>query len=124
MRRHAILAVSIAAVCLPAAAQLKPGLWEITNKVGGNAQLDAARAQMQQQLAAMPPEQRKQMEAMMAQRGMSMPGAAAGGEAHDLAQRPRGALCDVLLRSFTDSAGAGKTDGGVDVGGVPYAGVA
>jgi hypothetical protein len=47
--------------------------------MGGNPQMDAAMAQMQQQMAAMPPEQRKQMEAMMAQRGVNMPSAASGG---------------------------------------------
>jgi hypothetical protein len=75
-----LAAAAIAALAsFPAAAQMKPGLWEINNKMGGNPQMDAATAQMQQQMATMPPEQRKQVEAMMAQRGMSMPGAAAGG---------------------------------------------
>ena len=54
----------------------KPGLWEITHKMGGNAEMDEAMAQMQKQMAAMSPEQRKQMEAMM---GGNMPTAAAGG---------------------------------------------
>jgi hypothetical protein len=57
----------------------KPGLWEITHKTGGNAEMDAAMAQMQKQMASMSPAQRKQMEAMMAQHGGSMPTAAAGG---------------------------------------------
>ena len=74
------LVVAVACLALPAAAQsLKPGLWELSNRMGGNAQLDQAMAQMQKEMAAMPAEQRKQMEAMMSQRGMSMPGAAAGG---------------------------------------------
>ncbi|HVZ43931.1 MAG TPA: DUF3617 domain-containing protein [Ramlibacter sp.] len=72
-------AAALAALSLPAAAQLKPGLWEITSKMGGNAQLDAAQSQLAQQLASMPPEQRRQMEAVMAQRGMSMPGQGRGG---------------------------------------------
>ena len=42
-----------------------PGLWAIQNKMGGNPELDKAMAEMQKQLAAMPPAQRKQMEAMM-----------------------------------------------------------
>lgn len=54
----------------------KPGLWEITHRGGGNPEIDAAMAEMQKQLAALPPEQRKQMEAMM---GGNMPTAAAGG---------------------------------------------
>jgi hypothetical protein len=50
---------------------LKPGLWEvkqIKQVMDGRdmaAQMAAAQAQMQQSLAKMPPEQRKQMEAMM-----------------------------------------------------------
>lgn len=49
-----------------------PGLWAIQNKMGGNPELDKAMAEMQKQLAAMPPAQRKQMEAMMGQNGMSV----------------------------------------------------
>jgi hypothetical protein len=70
--RTCCAALLAAATCLPAAAQsLKPGLWEISNKMD-NPQVNEAMKQMQQQLAQMPPEQRKQMEAMMAQRGMKM----------------------------------------------------
>lgn len=68
-------------IAVPAAAQtMKPGLWEITNKIGGEtgAKMAAAQSEMQQQLAAMPPAQRKQMEQMMAQQGVGM-GAGAGG---------------------------------------------
>ena len=57
----------------------KPGLWEITNKMGGNAQMDSAMAQAQKQMAALPPDQRKMMEEMMAKQGMSLPTAGAGG---------------------------------------------
>jgi hypothetical protein len=80
MRMHPVLAATLlAAACLPVAAQqLKPGLWEINNKMGGNPQMDQQMAEMQKQLAAMPPEQRKQMEAMMAQQGVKM--APAGGK--------------------------------------------
>lgn len=76
LRALAILAF-MAATCLPAMAQsIRPGLWSIENKVGGNPEMDKAMAQMQAQLAAMPPAQRKQMEAMMGKSGVSM---AAGG---------------------------------------------
>ena len=75
----AALALSIA----PAAAQtMKPGLWEVTQNMGGSqgAETAAAQAEMQKHFASMPPEQRKQMEKMMAQQGIGMaPGAAAGG---------------------------------------------
>jgi len=63
---------------LPAMAQtLKPGLWEINNKMqSGSGQLEKGMAEMQQQMATMPPEQRKMMQDMMAKQGVSMsPGA-------------------------------------------------
>lgn len=68
----------------PVAAQtMKPGLWEITNKMGGSgdsgAKMAAAMEQMQKQMASMPPEQRKQMEKMMAQQGVNMAPGAGGG---------------------------------------------
>lgn len=68
-------------VCATAASaqSIKPGLWEMQHKVGGNAQMDQAMARMQKELANMPPAQRKQMEAMMGQQGMTMPTAGAGG---------------------------------------------
>lgn len=57
----------------------RPGLWEVTQKIGGNPQMDAAMAQMQQQMASMSPEQRKAMQDMMARQGMGMPSMGAGG---------------------------------------------
>lgn len=50
----------------------KPGLWEINQKVGVNPEMDKAMAEMQQQLASMPPAQRKQMEQMMAAQGVKL----------------------------------------------------
>lgn len=50
----------------------KPGLWSVQQKMGGNPEMDRAMAQMQKQLAAMPPAQRKQMEAMMGSQGLSV----------------------------------------------------
>lgn len=68
------LALLAAAFALPAAAQqqLKPGLWEIQQKMGGNPELEQQMAQAKAAMAAMPPEQRKQMEAMMARQGVQM----------------------------------------------------
>ncbi|OOG45128.1 DUF3617 domain-containing protein [Polaromonas sp. A23] len=56
---------------------LKPGLWEINNKMqSGSGQVEKAMADMQKQMASMPPDQRKMMQDMMAKQGMSMaPGA-------------------------------------------------
>ena len=69
----------MAIVSAPVFAQsTAPGLWQIENKMGGNPEMERAMAQMQAQMAAMPPAQRKQLEAMMGQKGVSI-GAGAGG---------------------------------------------
>ena len=75
MKRLVISLALLAAVHAQAQTQnIKPGLWEMNNKVKtGNAQTDQALAMAMQQLATMPPAQRAQMEAMMAQNGVSMP---------------------------------------------------
>lgn len=72
----ALLLSGLAAATGAAHAQkLAPGLWEhsvtMNTRTG---RMEAAMAQMQKQLAAMPPAQRKQAEAIMAQQGMSMGG--------------------------------------------------
>ena len=67
-------AAALAAVSIAAAAQTQaPGLWEhsVTFKTQSG-EMEKAMADMQKQLAAMPPEQRKQMEQMMAGRGIGM----------------------------------------------------
>lgn len=73
--------VSAAALALfagafgPASAQqkMRPGLWEHSVAMKSQSgQMEAAMAEMQKSLASMPPEQRKQMEQMMAQQGVSM----------------------------------------------------
>ena len=62
---------------------MKPGLWEISNKMGGSgemgAKMAAAQEQMQKAMAGMSPEQRKQMEKMMAQQGVNMASGGKGG---------------------------------------------
>lgn len=57
----------------------KPGLWDITQKMGGNAEMDQAMAQMQQQMAGMSAAEKKMMQDMMANQGMTMPTPGAGG---------------------------------------------
>ena len=68
----------LSALCLAGhahAQKMAPGLWEHTVTMkGAGSGADGAMAQMQQQLESMPPEKRKRMEAMMANRGGSMPG--------------------------------------------------
>ncbi len=68
-----LAAAALAAVAGPAAAQtLRPGLWEISNKMSGNAEMGAAMAEAQKAMAGLPPEQRKMMEEMMAKQGVRM----------------------------------------------------
>lgn len=80
MKLHRILAAALVAVTSVAGAQtLKPGLWEVTHKTSGvHSQPDQQMAQMQKQMAAMPPGQRKQMEEMMGKQGLQMGGGAPG----------------------------------------------
>ncbi len=82
MKAHRLLAAAamLAFACASHAQTLKPGLWEITNKMQtGGGQMEQQMAQMQQQMANLPPDQRKMMEDMMAQRGVKMGPAAGGG---------------------------------------------
>ena len=74
-------ATAAAIAALPAAAQsLKPGLWEVTNKMqGGSGQMQDAMAGMQKQMASMPPEQRKMIEEQMAKSGVKMGSAGPAG---------------------------------------------
>ncbi len=78
---RSILALLLAAgLCTFASAQnlkLRPGLWELQSTMKtASGQMEAALAQMQQQLASMPPEQRKQMEQAMG--GMNLPSSDGG----------------------------------------------
>jgi hypothetical protein len=75
----ALLSTALLFAASAHAQSIKPGLWEMNQKVGGSAQMDQSMAQMQQQMANMPPAQRKQMEDMLAKQGMSMPTPGAGG---------------------------------------------
>lgn len=80
-RLTALAALAAAAfTVLPAGAQnVKPGLWEVNNKMTtASGQLEKGMAEMQKQMANMPPEQRKMMEDMMSKQGVSV-GAGAGG---------------------------------------------
>lgn len=81
MKPHLLLAATLVAFASAAGAQtLKPGLWEITqNMQSGSGQTGQQMAQMQKQLASMPPAQRKQMEDMMAKQGVKMGPAGPGG---------------------------------------------
>jgi hypothetical protein len=73
MKTAILLSIGLLATTTAALAQqrLQPGLWE-QSMTTQNEKVNQAMAQMQQQMASMPPEKRKQMEAMMAQRGVAM----------------------------------------------------
>lgn len=83
MKLHFIALAALGGLALGASAQaqnMKPGLWEIQHKTttaGG--QMDPQTAQMQQQMANMPPDQRKMVEEMMASRGVKMDAGGPGG---------------------------------------------
>jgi hypothetical protein len=68
------------AVSVPCSAQtMKAGLWDINTLMkSADGEMEKAMAGMQAALASMPPDQRKQMEDMMAKRGVKI-GAGAGG---------------------------------------------
>jgi len=75
MKRFLIALAMLTITTAAAQAQtIKPGLWELNNTVKtGDIQTDAAIQMAMQQLANMPPAQRAQMEAMLAQNGVSVP---------------------------------------------------
>ena len=70
---------------ITSAQTLKPGLWEMSTQMLGGAAGAAgtgdAMAKMQKEMAALPPEQRKMVEDMMAKKGMQMGTAPGGGMA-------------------------------------------
>lgn len=73
-------ALSILLACIAAGAawaqapaKLKPGLWEHSYKLSSaSGKMEAAMKEAQAAMAKMPPEQRKMMEQMLAQQGMSI----------------------------------------------------
>jgi hypothetical protein len=59
---------------------LKPGLWQIANKMSSaNAETDQAMSALLGQVASLPPEQRKQLEAYATSQGLVMPKVARDG---------------------------------------------
>ncbi len=69
-----LAAVPLALAAFSASAQsMKPGLWEHSFTMKSQSgQMERGMAEMQKQMASMPPEQRKMMEQMMAQSGVGM----------------------------------------------------
>ena len=78
--RATLVAAALAAATSAAFAQsMKPGLWEVRSRMQMGAQLDQQVVQLQQQMAAMPAEQRKMMEDMLARQGVKLGAASAPG---------------------------------------------
>jgi hypothetical protein len=75
-----IAAVFTAAACSVGAQTLKPGLWEIQQKMQtSSGDMEKNMSQMREQMANMSPEQRKMMEDMMARQGVRMGTGSGGG---------------------------------------------
>ena len=72
--RHLVsLAILLGTAWGASAQSMKPGLWEMSQKVQmGGGSMSKEMAAAQEQMAKMPPEQRKMMEEMMAKQGISM----------------------------------------------------
>ena len=74
-RRHPLLlTLALATSALSVSAQtMKPGLWEMKNKMTtSSGEMEKAMALAQKEMAKMPADQRKMMEDMLAQQGMKM----------------------------------------------------
>ncbi|MRW94250.1 DUF3617 family protein [Duganella sp. FT80W] len=78
--KRLVIALALMTSAVAQAQTIKPGLWELNTKVStGNAQTDQALTAALNQLAAMPAEQRAQLEASMAKNGVSLPKAGSNG---------------------------------------------
>lgn len=93
------LALLAGAAAAPANAQqkMRPGLWEhnVTLK-SQSGQIEAAMAQAQKAMAAMPPAQRKQMEQMMAAQGVGIGSGAHQGHTVKVCVTPEQAALDQI----------------------------
>ena len=72
LHRLFLATVLTGGACCAMAQALKPGLWESTTQMNATGETGKTMAEAQRQLANLPPEQRKMMEAMMAQQGIGM----------------------------------------------------
>lgn len=69
----ALACISFSGLALAQTQKMRPGLWEHSFTMKSQSgQMERSMKEMQQQMANMPPEQRKMMEEMMAQKGMGM----------------------------------------------------
>ena len=87
---HLVLAALAAAAASTAGAQtLKPGLWQITHRIeGAGADTSQAMADMRNRMEAMPPEQRKSAQDMLARQGVQMGSGSPGGMTLNVCMTP------------------------------------
>ena len=81
MKNRRLIAVALLGASLGLHAQtMKPGLWEITHKSSmGSPGANDKMAEMQKQMADLPPDQKKMMQDMMAKQGVQMGASGPGG---------------------------------------------
>ena len=80
MRTRYFVVLLLAGMSWSASAQnLKPGLWELTFAMQGGSAMAQALAEMQKQLASMPPEQRKMLEDSLVRQGINPGSIGTGG---------------------------------------------
>ncbi len=81
MKNRSLIAVALLGASLGLHAQtMKPGLWEITHKSHmGSPGMNDKMAEMQKQMADLPPDQKKMMQDMMAKQGVQMGASGPGG---------------------------------------------
>lgn len=73
MKKPIFIVVMLLGAVSAHAQSIKPGLWEHTFSVrSASGQMEGAMAEMQKQLATLPPDQRRMMEQMMAQQGVGL----------------------------------------------------
>ena len=83
MNKHLVALALAAVAAAPSFAQqaLKPGLWQVETRMPSDPEFEKSMAEMREQLASMPPEDRKRMEAMMGKQGVQFAAGAKGGTA-------------------------------------------
>jgi hypothetical protein len=73
LRLATLLALALAGAVPAQAQNLRPGLWELGNTMqSSSGAMEKAMAEAQKQMAALPAEQRKMMQDMMAKQGVAM----------------------------------------------------
>lgn len=70
---HSSLIILLLTTGMVEGASIRPGVWEYTTTIKSqNGEMEKAMAQMEQQMASLPPEQRKMMEKNMAAQGVAL----------------------------------------------------